>query len=72
MHNINTQFIKSVYFESNLIHLQQCHLQNICSIFVLAYFCSIFAEIISRKRILDTINPLQKDLTLLRKLRIKR
>jgi hypothetical protein len=22
--NINTQFIKTVYFESNLIHLQQC------------------------------------------------
>jgi hypothetical protein len=24
VHNINTQFIKTVYFESNLIHLQKC------------------------------------------------
>ena len=24
VHNNNTQFTKTVYFESNLIHLQQC------------------------------------------------
>jgi hypothetical protein len=65
---INTQFIKTVCFESNMIHLQQCFCHKICRYicktcryicktcryiilyYIILYLSSVFAEIISRKR----------------------
>ena len=45
MHDTNKQFIKTVYLQSNLIHLQQCFQD----IFIRNYLCTIFAEIAGKE-----------------------